>query len=85
MNPVVRDRTTGQPRTYLAAFSVGRSLSHAIGPLLMTGVVLAMGQPGWIALAAIFAAAALVPAIIAKRTARAGNEVHDRLAGSRPD
>ena len=71
--------------TYLAAFSVGRSLSRAIGPLLMTGVVLALGRSGWIALAAVFAAAALAPAIVGRRTARAGDEVHDRLAGSRPD
>src|SRR5215469_2671725 len=47
--------------TYLAAFSTGRALSRAIGPLLMTGVVLAWGPPGWIALAALFATAALVP------------------------
>jgi MFS family permease len=59
--------------TYLAAFSMGRALSRATGPLLMTGVVLALGQSGWIALSALFAAAALVPAIAGKRTARAGD------------
>lgn len=66
--------------TYLAAFSVGRALSRAIGPLLMTGMVLALGQSGWIALAAIFAAAALVPAIAGKRTARARDDAARALA-----
>jgi MFS family permease len=60
--------------TYLAAFSTGRALSRATGPLLMTGVVLALGQPGWIALAAIFATAAVLPAIARKRTARTGDD-----------
>jgi MFS family permease len=49
--------------TYLAAFSQGRAFSRAVGPLLMTGVVLALGRFGWIALAAVFAAAAVVPAV----------------------
>jgi hypothetical protein len=51
---------------YLAAFSTGRSLSRAVGPLLMTGVVLARGEAGWIALAAVFAAAAVVPVAAAR-------------------
>jgi len=53
---------------YLAAFSMGRALSRATGPLLMTGVVLALGRSGWIALAVVFAAAA-VPAFTWKRDA----------------
>jgi MFS family permease len=56
---------------YLATFSMGRSFSRAIGPLLMTGVVLALGEAGWIALAAVFAAAAALP-ILAARLAKAG-------------
>lgn len=50
---------------YLAAFSIGRSVSRAIGPLLMTGVVLALGETGWIALAVVFAGAAILPVIAA--------------------
>jgi MFS family permease len=46
---------------YLAAFSMGRALSRATGPLLMTGVVLALGDFGWIALAVVFTAAAVPP------------------------
>jgi MFS family permease len=53
---------------YLAAFSMGRALSRATGPLLMTGFVLALGQSGWIVLAVVFAAAA-VPAFAWKRGA----------------
>lgn len=56
---------------YLAAFSMGRAFSRATGPLLMTGVVLALGKFGWIALAAVFAAAALVPVLAARRRAAA--------------
>lgn len=54
---------------YLATFSAGRSLSRAVGPLLMTGVVLALGVVGWIVLAAVFAVAAVV-AVVATRMAR---------------
>ena len=56
---------------YLATFSMGRSLSRAIGPLLMTGVVLALGEAGWIALAAVFAGAAVLP-VLAVRLAKPG-------------
>lgn len=56
---------------YLATFSMGRSFSRAIGPLLMTGVVLALGVAGWLALAAVFATAAALP-ILAPRLAKAG-------------
>ena len=51
----------GDRNAYLAAFSLGRAFSRACGPLLMTGVVLALGRAGWIALAALFAAASLAP------------------------
>ena len=54
---------------YLAAFSLGRAFSRSIGPLLMTGVVLAIGEAGWIALAAVFAGAAFLP-VLAPRLAR---------------
>ncbi|MFI0486747.1 MFS transporter [Actinomadura sp. 9N215] len=56
-----------QRTTYLAAFGLGRATGRAAGPLLMTGVVLALGEPGWILLAAVHAAAAVAPAIVAKR------------------
>lgn len=79
----------------LAAFSQGRAFSRAIGPLLMTGVVLALGRSGWIALAAVFAAAALAPAIARKRIAAARNDTvwaggdppdrHQRPAGRSGD
>ena len=68
--------------TYLAAFSMGRALSRATGPLLMTGVVLALGRSGWIALAAVFAAAAVLPAIARRRVARAGDRATEARAVS---
>lgn len=61
----------GNRNVYLATFSAGRSLSRAVGPLLMTGVVLALGEAGWIALAAVFAAASVLP-VIATRIAKPG-------------
>jgi MFS family permease len=54
---------------YLAAFSLGRAFSRSIGPLLMTGVVLAIGEAGWIALAAVFAGSAVLP-VLAPRLIR---------------
>jgi MFS family permease len=52
---------------YLAAFSTGRAAGRACGPLLMTGVVLAAGAAGWIALAVLFAGASAAPLIVASR------------------
>jgi MFS family permease len=53
--------------TYLAAFGTGRAFSRACGPALMTGVVIALGTTGWIALAALFAAASAAPVIVGRR------------------
>jgi MFS family permease len=55
---------------YLAAFSLGRAFSRSIGPLLMTGVVLALGEAGWIALAAVFAGSALLPVLAPRLISR---------------
>jgi MFS family permease len=52
---------------YLAAFSTGRAAGRACGPLLMTGVVLAVGAAGWIALAMLFVAASAAPLIAMSR------------------
>jgi MFS family permease len=68
---------------YLAAFSLGRAFSRSIGPLLMTGVVLAIGEAGWIALAAVFAGSALLP-VLAPRVARRRSEDDDQLSDDRP-
>jgi MFS family permease len=69
---------------YLAAFSLGRAFSRSIGPLLMTGVVLAIGEAGWIALAAVFAGAAFLP-VLAPRLAWRGSRDDDQsLSDDRP-
>ncbi|MDT3442556.1 hypothetical protein [Pseudofrankia sp. BMG5.37] len=54
---------------YLAAFSLGRAFSRAVGPLLMTGAVLALGRAGWLTLAAVFALAAVAPLLVTKQSA----------------
>ncbi|CAL9422798.1 hypothetical protein SUDANB95_01879 [Actinosynnema sp. ALI-1.44] len=47
---------------YLAAFSLGRTGSTRLyGPLLMTGVVLALGTHGWLLLSALMATTAALP------------------------
>lgn len=53
--------------TYLSVFGTGRTIGGRVaGPLLMTGVVLALGPAGWIALAILLTAASAAP--IAART-----------------
>ncbi|WP_165494914.1 MFS transporter [Actinomadura roseirufa] len=53
------------PAAYLMVFSTGRTLANrVVGPVLMTGVVLALGTAGWIGLAALFALAAAVPCAV---------------------
>lgn len=45
---------------YLSVFSLGNSVQDMLGPLLLAGVVIALGPPGWLALAALFCLLALV-------------------------
>jgi len=71
----------GDRNAYLAAFSLGRSFGRAAGPVLMTGVILALGEPGWIALAAAFAAAGAVPLLAARRHAAAPAAAGKAAAG----
>lgn len=63
---------------YLAAYGMGRTVSTRIaGPVLLTGVVLALGWPGWALLAAAFVLTSLLirtkavrNELVAARTAR---------------
>ncbi|MCX5399489.1 MFS transporter [Streptomyces sp. NBC_00102] len=48
---------------YLAVFSLGTSVQDMAGPLLITGVVLALGGPGWLLLAAFFAGLAVLAGV----------------------
>ncbi|WP_405456591.1 MFS transporter [Streptomyces sp. NBC_00101] len=45
---------------YLAVFSLGGTGQRIVGPALITSVVIAAGPAGWLALAAVFALAALL-------------------------
>ncbi|MEV6978730.1 MFS transporter [Kitasatospora sp. NPDC093806] len=54
--------------SYLLFFGTGRTLANrVIGPVLMTGVVLALGSAGWAALAGVFAASAAIPFAVLRR------------------
>lgn len=51
-----------QRSAYLVVFSMGRTVgSRVVGPLLLTGAVMALGPPGWIGLAALLALSGLYP------------------------
>ncbi|MGW7046860.1 MFS transporter [Streptomyces avermitilis] len=52
---------------YLCVFSLGASVQDMVGPLLITGIVLAQGPAGWLGLAALFAAASLLPGTVVRR------------------
>lgn len=52
---------------YLAAFSLGRTASGKLyGPVLMTGVVLALGTSGWFLLGALLAITAALPLVASR-------------------
>ncbi|MCX4658014.1 MFS transporter [Streptomyces uncialis] len=49
---------------YLVLFNLGRTMANRVaGPLLMTGVVLALGTAGWVLLAGIFLLSSAVPVL----------------------
>jgi hypothetical protein len=50
----------GAEAEYIAVFEFGFLLQSVVGPALVTGVVLALGVPGWLGLAALFAVAGLL-------------------------
>jgi MFS family permease len=50
---------------YQGALQTGRQIGDMLAPPLLTALVIGLGEPGWLALAAIFAAAGLVyPSIV---------------------
>lgn len=52
----------GARSAYLVLFNTSRTVANRVaGPVLMTGVVLALGTTGWIALACVLLLGALVP------------------------
>ncbi|MFJ4206558.1 MFS transporter [Streptomyces sviceus] len=56
---------------YQGAMAAGTATAQALGPLLMTTLVLGWPGPGWLALGALFIAAGCTAARIAERTYRA--------------
>lgn len=64
---------------YLVLFNLGRTTANRVaGPMLMTGVVLALGTTGWLALGVVFALTSLVP-VLALRRQRTGDHGISRL------
>ncbi|MFG3252414.1 MFS transporter [Streptomyces sp. NPDC048172] len=58
---------------YLVLFNTSRTVANRVaGPVLMTGVVLALGTAGWLVLAGALVLAALVPVAVLRRTGRPG-------------
>ncbi|HZM76198.1 MAG TPA: MFS transporter [Candidatus Limnocylindrales bacterium] len=59
----------GSESEHIAVFEFGFLIQSVVGPALITGVVLALGTTGWLGLAVVFAAAALLVRPVALRAA----------------
>ncbi|MFC8223972.1 MFS transporter [Streptomyces sp. NPDC057362] len=55
---------------YLSVFSLGAAVQDMVGPLMITGLVLARGPAGWLGLSALFAVASLLPGSVVRRLER---------------
>ncbi|GHE97558.1 MFS transporter [Streptomyces fumanus] len=69
----------GARSAYLVLFNTSRTVANRVaGPVLMTGVVLALGKAGWIALAAVLLLGAFIPlaALRGARRARPPEPAH---------
>lgn len=52
---------------YMGAFNTGSGVQNVVGPVLVTGLVLALGAPGWLLLAGLFGGAAAAFRAAARR------------------
>lgn len=52
---------------YMGAFNTGSGVQNVVGPVLVTGVVLALGGPGWLLLAGLFGGSAAAFTATARR------------------
>ncbi|GAA4551809.1 MFS transporter [Amycolatopsis samaneae] len=58
---------------YLSGFGLGRAAAtRLIGPVLLTGAVIALGPAGWVLLAAVFAGATVIAVVVRRRVAHTG-------------
>ncbi|MFE9850047.1 MFS transporter [Streptomyces sp. NPDC005576] len=63
----------GARSAYLVLFNTSRTVANrVVGPVLMTGVVLALGEAGWITLACVLLVGAFVPLAALRGPRRAG-------------
>ncbi|MEU9318787.1 MFS transporter [Streptomyces sp. NPDC048295] len=66
---------------YLVLFNTSRTVANRVaGPVLMTGVVLALGTAGWIALAGVLLLGALVPFVILRSGDTTGGRARSSAA-----
>ncbi|WP_427924031.1 MFS transporter [Streptomyces sp. cg40] len=62
--------------SYLVLFNLGRTTANRVaGPLLMTGVVIALGTAGWMVLAVLFVLASIVPVFVLRAQHRVESSV----------
>ncbi|WP_299542405.1 MFS transporter [uncultured Streptomyces sp.] len=74
----------GARSAYLVLFNTSRTVANRVaGPVLMTGVVLALGKAGWIALACVLLAGAFVPLAALRGARRAGTALPAERADER--
>lgn len=57
----------GRSAEFFATYALGLAGSQVLGPMLITGAVLALGVPGWIALAGLFIMGGLITPLAARR------------------
>jgi len=57
----------GRSAEFFATYGLGRAGSQVAGPILITVAVLALGVPGWIALACLFVIGGLITPLMAQR------------------
>ena len=57
----------GRSAEFFATYGLGRAGSQVLGPILITAAVLALGVPGWVALAGLFIVGGLITPLTAQR------------------
>lgn len=61
----------GRHEQYQALFGAGGTLAELVGPVLLTGMLVYWGPPGWLVLGAVFVASGAAMGLVARRGHRA--------------
>jgi len=75
----------GRSAEFFATYGLGRAGSQVAGPILITVAVLALGIPGWLALAALFIIGGLTTPVMAQRAREHPLVIHKLPADPRAD